>query len=83
MLPIQIMAIWRRLNLPGSTLAQDLADAAEAARDPRKTLRNCPWNHCGDSRYFRARHVAWRVAFRLQRERGEVPFIAYIERRAA
>ena len=83
MLPIQIMAIWRRLNLPGSTLAHDLADAAEAARDPRKTLLDCPWNYCGDSRYFRARRAAWRVAFRLQRERGEVPFITYIERKAA
>ena len=77
-----VLGVWRRLALPGSTLAQDLSDAYEAACDPRKTVRCCPWNHHGDSRYFRARRVAWRVGFRLTREHRAVPFIK-IERRAA
>jgi hypothetical protein len=82
MLPSQIVKIWCRLPLPGSTIAQDIADATEAAGDPSMSLLDCPWNDHGDSRYFRARRVAWRVAFRLTRERRAVPFIT-IERRAA
>ena len=81
MAPFQIMEIWRCLSLPGSTLAQDIADAVEAARDPEKSVLSCPWNHC-TGRYFKARRVAWRVAFRLQRERGEVPFITNKQRAA-
>lgn len=83
MLPIQIMAISRRLSLPGSTQAQDIPDAAEAARDPSKTLLDCPWNHCGRDRYFRARRVAWRVAFRSERMRLELCLTPLTERRAA
>jgi hypothetical protein len=80
--PSQIVKIWCRLQLPGSTIAQDIADAIEAARDLNMSLLDCPWNHHGHSRYFRARRVVWRVAFRLTRQHREVPFIT-IERRAA
>jgi len=82
MLPSQIVKIWCCLHLPGSTIAQDIADATQAAGDPSMSLLDCPWNHHGHSRYFRARRVAWRLAFRMTRERREVPFII-IERRAA
>jgi hypothetical protein len=77
-----VLGVWRRLALPGSTLAQDLSEAYWAACDPSMSLSDCPWNHHGHNRYFRARRVAWRVAFRLTRELREVPFIT-IERRAA
>jgi hypothetical protein len=80
MLPVRIADIWRNLRLPGSTLAQDLSDASEAARNPRKTLLSCPWNHCSGY-YFKARRVAWRVAFRMMRESRERPRITH--RRAA
>ena len=70
----EVTEIWRRLRLPGSDLSHDIVDAAPAAADPGKTLLDCPWNYPTD-RYFRARKVAWRVAFRIQRERGGVPLI--------
>jgi hypothetical protein len=82
MSPCQLTRLWTRLPLSGSTIAQDIADAARAADDASKTLLDCPWNYSPD-RYFKARRVAWRLAFRTQREQGEVPFIAITERRAA
>jgi hypothetical protein len=83
MLATQIVTILCRLPIPGSTIAQDSADARDAASDPSKTQLDCPWNHHGDSRYFRARRVAWRLAFRAYRERSEITFITTIEREAA
>jgi hypothetical protein len=71
---VEVTRIWSRLSLPSSDLAQDLSDAAAAAADPSKSPLDCPWNYATD-RYFRARRVAWRVAFRIQREHGGVPVI--------
>jgi hypothetical protein len=61
-----------RFQLPGSTVAQLVPDALAAARDPDKTLLDCPWNYAFD-RHSKACRVAWRVAFRWQREYGEIP----------
>jgi hypothetical protein len=76
-----VLGVWRRLALPGSTLAQLLADAANAARDPGKSVRDCPVEFPTD-RFSKASMVAWRVAFRLTREHREILFIT-IERKAA
>jgi hypothetical protein len=83
MFATHIVTILCRLPIPGSTIAQDSADAREAASDPSKTLLDCPWNHHGDSRYFRARRAAWRLAFRAYRERSKITIITTTERKAA
>jgi hypothetical protein len=81
--PTSITDIWRRLPLPGSALTAQIVDAARAARDPGKTLLDCPWNHDTDT-FSKACRVAWRVSFRIQREQGGIPFITIpTERRAA
>jgi hypothetical protein len=82
MLPSEITALWRRLDLPDPCLSREIVDGMRAAKDPRKTLLDCPWNYPTD-RYSRACHVAWCVSFRLTRKRGEVPFITLTERRVA
>ena len=79
---VEVVKIWGRLRLPSSDLAQDISDAAAAAADPDKTPLDCPWNYATD-RYFRARRVAWRVAFRIQREHGCVPLIQWRRARSA
>ena len=76
-----VLGVWRRLALPGSTLAQLLADAIAAAGNAEKSVRDCPVQFPTD-RYSKACMVAWRVAFRLTREHREVAFIT-VERRAA
>jgi hypothetical protein len=83
MLPSEITKIWSRLDLPDPDLSREIVAGMRAAKDPQKSLLDCEWNHCGRDRHSRACRVAWRVAFRLTRERGEVPFITMDERRAA
>jgi hypothetical protein len=83
MLPFQITAIWTRLDLPDPDLSREIVSAMRAAKIPGNSSLNCKWNHCGRDPYGRACRVAWRVAFRLTREYGEVPFITINERSAA
>jgi hypothetical protein len=82
MCPTSITDIWLRLPLPGSEITAQIIDAARTARDPAKTLLDCPWNHATDS-FSKACRVAWRVAFRIQREQQVIPFITVTERWAA
>ena len=83
MLLSQITAIWTRLDLPDPDLTREIVSGMRAAKAPRNSLLDCKWNHCGRDQYGRACRLAWRVAFRLTREFGEVPFITIDERRAA
>jgi hypothetical protein len=83
MLLSRITAIWTRLDLPDPILSWEIVSGMRAAKAPRNSHLNCKWNHCGRDPFSRACRVAWRVAFRLTRELGEVPFITIDERRAA
>jgi hypothetical protein len=76
-----ITEIWCRLQLPALDLSREVA-GIRAARDPSGSILDCRWNHCRD-RYSRSCRVAWRLAFRLTREYGGVPFIIIDKRRAA
>ena len=78
----QIIDIWRALRLPGPALAELLIDAAKTASDPRKSVLDCPFPYPTDA-YSKACKVAWRVAFRLQKERGCVPLFTTETRLAA
>jgi hypothetical protein len=72
---IKITDIWRGLRLPHNDLSDEILDALRVARKPGTTVHDCPDHHHGTDRHSRACRVAWRVAFRLARETGEVAFI--------
>jgi hypothetical protein len=82
MFPSEITQIWSRLNLSDHDLSREIVAGMRAAQDPQRSPLDCPWNHSLD-RYSRACRIAWRLAFRLTREYGGVPFITIDERRAA
>ena len=67
----KILDVWRGLALPDSTLAELLADARAAARDDSKTATDCPFHYVTDS-FSKACKIAWRVAFRFERERRQL-----------
>jgi hypothetical protein len=72
--PPHITQIWRCLDLPHCWLSEQVVDAMRVARNPRKSLLDCPWNEFNDT-HSRKLRVTWRIAFRAAREKGEVPFI--------
>jgi hypothetical protein len=63
-------------------LADMIVDAAKAACDQSKTVRDCPFAHPTDD-FSKACKIPWRVAYRLQMERSEVPLIIMPVRLAA
>jgi hypothetical protein len=68
-----LIRLWRCLSLPAHELAAEIADAMRAARDPRTAEQDCPWGPSIDPE-IGLRRIAWRVGFRLYRERsGESP----------
>jgi hypothetical protein len=85
MCPSEITEIWRWLDLPTPYFAEAILAGMKAARDPANTLQSCPHNDHPDwcDRFTRKLRVAWRVAFRETREKGSVPLITIVERRAA
>ena len=82
MLFSQITEIWRQLPLTHVDLVDEIVAAMRAARAPRASLLDCPWNH-GTDRRSRACRVASRMAFRSLPEHDCVPLITMNERRAA
>lgn len=77
-----ILDLSRCLPIPGSAYEQAILDGAIAAGDPKITLLDCPWNYAGNDRHIKACRVAWRVAFRCQREQGKISLLQE-NRRAA
>jgi hypothetical protein len=71
-----IMILFQRLRIAGAAYEQAVLDGMIAGRDPEMTLLDCPWNYAGDDRDIKARRVAWRVAFRSQREDRKVSLFA-------
>jgi hypothetical protein len=67
-----------RFQLPGSTVAQLVPDALAAARDPDKTLLDCPCFYAFD-RHSEACRAVWEWAFSCHRERREMPLITLRE----
>ena len=65
-----IKNIWLRLPLSDADFAFEIAAATSLAHSPHFSPLDCPWNYCTDG-YSRACRVAWRVAFRIERERLE------------
>lgn len=66
-----------KLDLPGSTLAQMMAEAYREARLPSRSERDCPFGHSRDA-VIRACRVAWRTTFRRMRERDRTPRVTCV-----
>ena len=73
--------IWRRLPLSHVDLVDQIVAATSLAHSPHTSPLDCPWNHCTD-RYSRACRVAWRVAFRIERERCRAQLAAEMRKAA-
>lgn len=66
-----------KLPLPGSTLAQMMAEAAFEARLPSRTEQDCPFGHSRDP-VIRACRLTWRATFRRMRQRCRPPCVTSV-----